>query len=263
MTDHSDDNTSATAVTLAAKQKTADRSGTRRKGAILRADGTVLKRRKVGIPADRPLKPAGKPRDAVATRAQILDVATTEFATKGLSGARVDTIAKQAGFNKRMLYHYFESKENLFQAVIERVYINVWEAEATLELNHFPPEEALRRLVAFTWDYYIAHPEFITLLNSENLHQAKHFKRSRIIQDQARQSHDLVRQILDRGVTEGIFRNGVDPLQLSITISAIGYYYLTNHYTASVVYERNMATPEALAARLEFNIESVLAMLRV
>ncbi|MBP1856881.1 TetR/AcrR family transcriptional regulator [Rhizobium herbae] len=262
MTDHPDDDATS-GNTPVAKRKKTNAARARRKSAALPIEGTPLKRRKPRLPVSRQSKPAGKSRDAIATRAQILEVATAEFAAKGLGGARVDTIAERAGFNKRMLYHYFESKENLFQAVIETAYMKIWQAEATLELNHMPPEQALRRLVVFTWDYYIAHPEFITLLNSENLHQAKHFKRSQIIQDQARQSRDLVRQILDRGVEEGIFRSGIDSIQLNITISALGYYYLTNHHTASVVYERNMASPEALADRLEFNIQSILAIVRV
>lgn len=208
------------------------------------------------------LKPVGKPRDADATRARILEAATAEFAAKGLSGARVDEIAERAGFNKRMLYHYFGSKDDLFQAVIETAYLKVWEEEAALQLDHLPPDEALRRLVSFTWDYYLAHPQFITLLNSENLYEARHFKQSQVIADGARRSRDLVGQILARGAAAGLFRSGIDPVQLNITISAVGYYYLTNRHTASVVYERDMTAPDALAARLAFNIETILAMVR-
>ncbi|WP_312861796.1 TetR/AcrR family transcriptional regulator [Segnochrobactrum spirostomi] len=204
----------------------------------------------------------GKPRDADATRARILDAAMAEFAAKGLSGARVDEIAERAGFNKRMLYHYFGSKDDLFQAVIETAYRKVWEEEAALQLDHLAPDDALRRLVSFTWDYYLAHPEFITLLNSENLYEARHFKQSKTIADGARQSRDLVGQILARGAAAGLFRSGIDPVQLNITISAVGYYYLTNRHTASVVYERDMTAPDALAARLAFNIETILAMVR-
>jgi AcrR family transcriptional regulator len=227
-----------------------------------RAGKPVLRRRKSGLPATVRLKPAGKPRDADATRARILEAAMTEFAAKGLMGARVDEIAERAGFNKRMLYHYFGSKDDLFQAVIERAYIDVWEAEAALQLDHVPPDEALCRLVAFTWRYYLDHPEFITLLNSENLYEARHFKRSPAIEARARQSRDLVGQILERGVAAGLFRPGVDPVQLNITISAVGYYYLTNRHTASVVYERDMASPDALATRLAFNTDTILAMVR-
>lgn len=208
-------------------------------------------------------KPAGKPRDADATRAKVLQAAVAEFAEKGLTGARVDEIAARAGFNKRMLYHYFGSKEELFQAVIEAVYTDVWEAEAALDLDDLPPDEALAGLVTFTWDYYLAHPEFMTLLNHENLLAARHFRQTETVGPKARQSLDLVARILDRGVAAGLFRPGIDPVQLNITISAIGYYYLTNRHTASIVYERDMGTAEAYAARLRFNIETILAMVSV
>ncbi|MCX5512816.1 TetR family transcriptional regulator [Kaistia algarum] len=208
-------------------------------------------------------KPPGKPRDADATRARVLAAAVAEFAAKGLMGARVAEIADRADVNKRMLYHYFGSKEDLFQAVVETVYLQIWEAEAALELDLFPPDEALRRLVSFTWDYYLAHPEFITLLNSENLNEARYFGRSEIIEADARQSNDLVQKILERGVAAGMFRRSIDPIQLNITISAVGYYYLTNRHTASIVYKRDMMSPDALAARLAFNIESILAMVLV
>jgi AcrR family transcriptional regulator len=227
-----------------------------------RASKAIRKRAKTRPMAAVLAKPVGKPRDADGTRAGILEAATKEFAAKGLTGARVDEIAERAGFNKRMLYHYFGSKDDLFQAVIERVYIDVWEAEATLDLDHEPPDEALSRLISFTWHYYLAHPEFITLLNSENLYEARHFKRSPAIESHARQSRDLVGQILERGVATGIFRRGIDPVQFNITISAVGYYYLTNRHTASIIYDRDMASPEALANRLAFNIETILAMVR-
>ncbi|MBS1164582.1 MAG: putative HTH-type transcriptional regulator, TetR family [Proteobacteria bacterium] len=208
-------------------------------------------------------RPAGKPRDADATRAKVLQAAIAEFADKGLTGARVDEIAARAGFNKRMLYHYFGSKEELFEAVLEAVYTDVWEAEAALDLDGLPADQALAQLVAFTWTYYVSHPEFMTLLNHENLLRARHFRPTETVGSKARQSLDLAARILDRGVAAGLFRPGIDPVQLNITISAIGYYYLTNRYTASIVYERDMATPEAYAARLQFNIETILAMVAI
>lgn len=175
----------------------------------------------------------------------------------------VQRLAARAGFNKRMLYHYFGSKEELFQAVIEAVYTDVWEAEAALDLDGLPPDEALAGLVAFTWNYYLTHPEFMTLLNHENLLAARHFRRTETVGPKARQSLDLVACILDRGVAAGLFRPGIDPVQLNITISAISYYYLTNRHTASIIYERDMETAEAFAARLRFNIGTILAMVSV
>ncbi|TMH72171.1 MAG: TetR/AcrR family transcriptional regulator, partial [Betaproteobacteria bacterium] len=118
-------------------------------------------------------------RDPARTRSKILDAATVEFARYGLGGARVDRIAARAGANKRMLYYYFGSKEELFLAVLEESYAHIRNAERELDLEHRDPREALKRLVEFTWRYYLEHPEFMTFLNSENLHKGRHVQRSK------------------------------------------------------------------------------------
>ena len=202
------------------------------------------------------------PRDAEQTRKRILDAATVEFARKGLGGARVDEIAARSKSNKRMIYHYFGSKEDLFTAVLETAYLGIRSAERTLHLDEMPPEEALATLVRFTWNYYLDHPEFLTLVNSENLHRGKHLKTSDAIRQTSGQLVAMVRSILERGAAAGVFRSGVDPVQLNITIAAIGYYYLTNRFTGSIVYERDFMTPESLEARLAFNLETILRLVK-
>jgi AcrR family transcriptional regulator len=199
-------------------------------------------------------------RDAEATRARILAAAKREFAKNGLGGARVDVIAAKAKANKRMIYHYFASKEGLFQRVLEEAYLDIRTAEQKLNLDHLDPRTALERLVRFTWDYYLKNPEFITLVNSENLHRAKHLKNSEAVKLVSRKFVSMVGGILDRGVAAGVFRPGLDPVQLNITIAAIGYYYLTNRFTGSIVFERDLMAKEALEARLAFNIDTVLRL---
>jgi len=122
--------------------------------------------------------PAPVRRDPERTRARILAAARVEFARRGLGGARVDQITARAGSNKRMIYYYFGNKEALFLAALESAYADIREAEQSLKLVDLDPAEGMRRLVRFTWEYYLAHPEFITLLNSENLHRARHRKQS-------------------------------------------------------------------------------------
>lgn len=199
-------------------------------------------------------------RDAEATKSRILAAAKKEFAKSGLGGARVDVIAEKAKANKRMIYHYFGSKENLFKRVIEDAYVDIRTAEQELALNHLSPQEALEILVKFTWNYYLKNPEFITLVNSENLHRARHLKKSDVIKAVSRKFISMVGDILERGVQEGVFRPGIDPVQLNITIAAIGYYYLTNRYTGAIVYERDLMTEEALDERLHFNIDTIMRM---
>ncbi|WP_417582658.1 TetR/AcrR family transcriptional regulator [Nitrincola sp.] len=200
-------------------------------------------------------------RDPEATQKRILDAAKKEFAKKGLGGARIDEVAERAKSNKRMIYHYFGNKEQLFQRVIEDAYLDIRAAEQKLNLEQLPPRDAIETLVRFTWNYYLKHPEFLTLVNSENLHRAKHLKSSEVIQEAHSSMVNTVSLILDRGVQEGVFRAGIDPVQLNITIAAIGYYYLTNRFTGSIIYGRDLMDPQALEARIQFNIETILRTL--
>ena len=198
-----------------------------------------------------------KKRDAEATKKRILTSAKKAFAKKGLSGARVDEIAENALANKRMIYHYFGNKEALFLKTLEDAYLDIRLAEQKLELDTLPPKDALDKLVCFTWNYYIANPEFITLVNSENLHKAKHLKQSKIISEINQKFISMVGKLLDRGVSDGVFRDDIDPVQLNITIAAIGYYYLTNKSTGAIVYQQNLSTKEAYDKRLEFNLTTI------
>lgn len=188
--------------------------------------------------------------------------AKKEFAKHGLGGARVDEIAERAKANKRMIYHYFGSKEQLFQAVLEEAYLDIRTAEQKLDLDNMPAERALEELVRFTWNYYLKHPEFITLVNSENLHRARHLKKSEVIKVVSRKFVGMMSGLLKRGAEEGVFRTGIDPTQLNITIAAIGYYYLTNRFTGAIVFERDMMTPDALEERLSFNIDTVMRLVK-
>jgi AcrR family transcriptional regulator len=203
-----------------------------------------------------------KSRDAEATRRDILAAATAEFSRTGLGGARVDAIALRAKANKRMIYHYFGSKEKLFTAVLEEAYGHIRGAELGLPLAELEPEEALERLMSFTWDYYRAHPEFISLVNSANLHKARHVKNSTRFKASGPPFVGLVKSILDRGVAKGVFRPGIDPIQLNITIAAIGYYYLTNRFTSGLLFERDFMSDQRLAERFAFNLETILRLVR-
>lgn len=201
-------------------------------------------------------------RDPDGTKKRILDAATHEFSTKGLGGARIADIADRANVNKRMLYHYFGDKEALFLVVLESAYAAIRSRERELDLDHLPPEEAMRRLVETTWDHYIDHPEFISLLNSENLHRARHLKGS----IRAREMHspfaDLIAKILRRGEDAEVFRAGVDPVDLYISIAGLGYFYLSNRHTLSVIFDRDLEAPENLARRRAHMVEVVLGYLR-
>ena len=198
-----------------------------------------------------------KTRDADATKARILAAAKSEFARLGLGGARVDEIAERANANKRMIYHYFGGKEALFRTVLVEAYLDIREAEQQLNLDHLPPIQALETLVRFTWNYYLDNPEFITLVNSANLHKGRHLEGSERLRKASKGLIDLVQNILDRGVASGDFRPNINAVQLNITIAAIGFYYLTNRFTGEILFERDYMEPESLRSREDFNLETI------
>ncbi len=205
--------------------------------------------------------PAPLTRDPERTRARILDAARDEFAAHGLGGARVDRIAASAGANKRMLYYYFGNKDDLFLAVLEGAYAHIREAEKALHLTEIEPPEAIRRLIAFTWEYYLDHPEFMTLLNSANLHQARHLKKSTKVLSMHSPFVAMIDEVLQRGRNTGVFRAGVDPVQLYISIAALTYFYLGNKFTLSVIFARDLLSPRAKAERLAHMSDLVLGYL--
>jgi AcrR family transcriptional regulator len=188
--------------------------------------------------------------------------AKREFARLGLGGARIDTIAERAKANKRMIYHYFDSKEALFTAVLEDAYHDIRLAERKLELDKMEPEIAINALVQFTWHYYLKNPEFLTLVNSENLHKGRHLKTSKTIKQDYPGFISIIQGIIDRGVAKNVFRSGIDAVQLNITLAAINYYYLTNNFTGSIIYNRDLMDPKLLEDRLAFNLDTIQRLIR-
>jgi AcrR family transcriptional regulator len=197
-------------------------------------------------------------RDADRSQAIILAAARDEFAEHGLGGARMDRIAERAGLNKRLIYYYFEDKEQLFRAVLEQAYRHIREEERTLKLLELKPAEAVRRLVEFTWDYYLAHPEFLSLLNSANLHRGRHLEASRRAREMNSPLIEMLAHILERGRKEGSFRGGIDPLQLYVSIAALSYFYLSNSHTLSAIFGRDLLSAKARNERLTHMCDVIL-----
>jgi AcrR family transcriptional regulator len=212
-------------------------------------------------PKTRNGRPAVQPRDPERTRAAILDAATAEITRKGLNGCRVDAIAARAGVNKRMIYHYFGDKAGLYLAVLETTYAAIRHAEIGLKLTDKDPAEAMRELVRFTWNYFIRHPEFLSLLATENLHRAVHLKRSRRIRDLHSPLIGMISDLLARGAAAGAFRPRVDPVQLYISIAALGFFYMSNRFTLSTIFGRDLGSAPELVRREAHIVEMVLAYL--
>ena len=184
--------------------------------------------------------------DPEGVRRNILEVATAEFAQRGFSGARVDAIANRTRTSKRMIYYYFGSKERLYLAVLEAAYAAIRQQESALELEHQPPEQALGTLVASTFDYYETHPEFVQLVMNENIMGGVHMKRSKAIGTLNVTVIDALKRILARGEKTGAFRRGIDPVELHMTISALGIFNVANRATFSTIFKRDMSSARAL-----------------
>ena len=200
-------------------------------------------------------------RDPEGMRLRILEAAKQEFAGHGLAGARVDRIAAKAGANKRMLYYHVGKKDDLYLAVLEGAYAKIRVEERGLDLEHLDPPEAIARLIDFTWNYFIHNPEFLALLNTENLARARHLRRSTKVKSMHSPFVEMIRTVVRRGMESRDFVVPVDPVQLYISIAALCFFYLSNSATLSAIFGRDLLTKKAKEERLEHMIALVLAAL--
>ncbi len=194
-------------------------------------------------------QPVPRTNDPGRTMADIVEVATREFADKGLAGARIDEIAAATRTSKRMIYYYFGSKEGLYIAVLENAYQRIRDAEANLHLDDLPPEAALRELVGATVDYQRAHPEFTRLVMTENIHCGEFLAQSKAIRSLNVPAIDAIAKVYQRGCAAGVFRTGLDPLDLHMSISALAVFNVANKHTFSLIFQRDPDLPAAVAAR--------------
>jgi AcrR family transcriptional regulator len=180
-------------------------------------------------------------RDAERTRAEILEVASHEFAQNGYSGARVDEIADQTSTTKRMIYYYFGGKEQLYIAVLERAYSQIRDAEQALDVEHLDPISAIRRLAELTFDHHDTHPDFVKLVSIENIHQAEHIVKSSVLASSNTRALDLIARILATGVAAGVFKPKIDAIDVHMLISMFCVFRVANRYTFNALFGRDLA----------------------
>ena len=208
--------------------------------------------------ADSPATPGVRARAAQATREAILRAATKVFALHGFAGGRVEQISKAAGSYDRMIYYYFGSKEALYIAVLEETYRRFNAAEAKLVLDVAQPVASLQAVIRFMWAYYRKHPEFITLLNTENLHRGRHIAKSLRAHEYSSAAVKVLGDVLEGGVRRGVFRADVAARDVYLMIAALGYFYLSNRFTLSAFLGEKLDAPDALAHWEGFVIDAVL-----
>lgn len=216
--------------------------------------------------AGRSARPAAKEttrtNDPERTKANILEVAAAEFGEKGLAGARIDEIAAATQTSKRMIYYYFGSKEGLYLAVLEESYRRVRDIEAELHLQDLEPEQALRRLVAFTFDHHLSHENYIRLVMSENINRGQYLAQSQRIQELNVPAIAAIENLYKRGIKSGVFRKGLDAVDIHASISALSFFNVSNRHTFGLIFKLDTKSAAYIAHRRDSVIEMVVRFMR-
>lgn len=200
-------------------------------------------------------------RNATATRQRILEAAMREFAAKGLDAARIEDIAGMAGANRRMAYYYFGSKEGLYLAALEASYFQLVDVEEAIDVEALSPIAAIEAMVAAKFEHYLRYPHYIEFVKMENLYRARHLKTSRRIPEMRAPLISIIKRVLQRGEELGVVRKGVDPLDLYLSICALGFFVFSNRHTLGVIFETDVTSEEALGRRRGVIVEMIKSYL--
>ena len=212
--------------------------------------------------ARSPQRETTRTNDPERTKANIMEVAAAEFGEKGLAGARIDEIAALTQTSKRMIYYYFGSKEGLYLAVLEESYKRVRDVEAELHLQDLEPEQALRRLVAFTFDHHLQHENYIRLVMSENINRGQFLAQSQRIQDLNVPAIAAIGNLYQRGVKSGVFRPGLDPVDIHASISALSFFNVSNRHTFGLIFKIDMKSAAYTAHRRDNVVEMIVRFMK-
>jgi len=203
-----------------------------------------------------------KPKAPEANRARIVEAAIDEFASRGFKGASMDAIAARTHTTRALINYYFGSKEKLYIAVLEQVYAEIRDAESELDLDHLPPVDAVRRIVEFTYNYYVEHEGFVRLVVAENQARGQHLRKSRAMRTLNRPIIDRLADVIARGQKQGVFRRDIDPVEVHKAIAALGMFNVTNQYTFGAIFQREMGAKGNLAGRREMVTEVIVSYLQ-
>jgi AcrR family transcriptional regulator len=202
-----------------------------------------------------------KPKAPAANRASIVAAAIDEFAARGFKGASMDAIAARTDTTRALINYYFGSKEKLYIAVLEQVYGEIREAEGKLDLDHLRPLEAIRRIVEFTYSYYLTHEGFVRLVVAENQARGRHLRKSRAMRTLNRPIIERLTRVIERGQAEGRFRRDVDPVEIHKAIAALGMFNISNRYTFGAIFQREMGAEGDVERRRDIVADMIVSYL--
>ena len=202
-----------------------------------------------------------KPKAPEANRARILQAAIEEFSARGVKGASMDAIAARTNTTRALINYYFGSKENVYLAVLEHVYSDIRQAESLLDLDHLDPAAAIRRIVEFTFTYYLEHEGFVRLVVAENQARGRHFRKSRTMRTLNRPIIETLGRVIARGQADGTFRADARPVDVHMAIAALGLFNVTNQYTFGAIFRLDMGARGDIRRRRELVAEIVLGYL--
>ena len=202
-----------------------------------------------------------KPKAPEANRARIVRAAIDEFASRGFKGASMDAIAARTQTTRALINYYFGSKEKVYLAVLEHVYAEIREAEGLLDLDHLAPAEAIRRIVEFTYTYYIEHEGFVRLVVAENQARGRHLRKSKAMRSLNRPIIDRLARVIERGRRDGVFHRDVDAVEIHKAIAALGIFNVANQYTFSAIFQREMGRKGDVARRRKLVADMILSYL--
>ena len=202
-----------------------------------------------------------KPKAPAANRASIVRAAIDEFAARGFKGASMDAIAARTHTTRALINYYFGGKEKLYLAVLEHVYSEIRHAESLLDLDHLGPVAAIRRIVEFTYNYYLDHEGFVRIVVAENQARGRHLRKSRTMRTLNRPIIDTLGAVIARGQADGSFRGDVDPVDIHMAIAALGMFNVTNRHTFEAIFQREMGAKGDVARRRQMVADMILAYL--
>ena len=202
-----------------------------------------------------------KPKAPQENRARIVAAAIDEFAGRGLKGASMDAIAARTHTTRALINYYFGAKEKLYLAVLEQVYAEIREAEAELDLDHLAPVAAIRRIVEFTYHYYLEHEGFVRIVVAENQARGRHLRKSKAMRTLNRPIIERLGAVIARGQAAGRFRRDVDPVEIHKAIAALGMFNVTNRYTFGAIFQRQMGRQGDVARRREIVADMIVSYL--